>query len=1293
MGKGQTNSIAAFNNMRRLLQQQDDALTKATNIKNIIEGTDGSGIAYNLGKLNGSIKQKFTPYRTEQRVNEDIKTLIRNFNKSLDREDYVLRPWISNLSSTLERKYSAIFNNKLLFDDQNIYSIIDKHVNWDKIPFNQFLNLRRKHANLALDDAKVVELDGKPVIANRTGYKSSFKEGPYKLTLFSDDPKVITLEGNLSSSSSGSSGYYYLNGKLYKPDSNSLLAKGQVPQEYINGQKSNSNYVIQRYGGDDNVISYGSSKLITDQGAPHVSGDQDFYITREALERYVKPEVSSGKSIFVSSDGPAGMENRYTIIMDGKKYGSNLTDHDHPARIDFNIIDNNVLTAADGRKESRAVQIFRQLFPKEYKAEVQRLKGDPQATMHIPFTNEQLFAKARENQDILSILDSLEASGANALQTGTPTYKHVGRWPELILGNNPQNMDKAIHQYARIQYGPNAQVPTFGLEYFQNEALNLDLLKRLDFPGNIELIAKSPEATRNAFNLMYVQNSGFTRNFNYAPTKEAWGISRKAGTYGPFAGTHEKSIYSGLTQVSPVTANPSNGTAGGFGLDVVSSGVSRPASYPGRLGVNGTGEYLRNGAFQPLRDMSKYKSPTELLDALDAELSGNMPITLQQIEGLNKLGYMIPIDGSIKTVKEALNSRYETGRGEYNQSVQEYINNTWPNLISRDVYDWSPSSTGWRNGYYGTGRYREVVKNLPEDQIAWTYGNNYMMSDEGTRLAVMHSGRSHWLADTYPLAQDNRGRNMYWFPSSWQESSFFTDSDPIFSPPQKFQDLVNSVAARKVKSLKEKQSNIFDAQITLPMGHSISDKYDSEYPSILGTLLNPFGISREIYRFSVDEGKSIGEALKSILNSKRDRNLAGKLIAIKVGLPTVSAGILQGIKDYDNQRKQIEIENKKILNLYDRLQEEGQQLQEAYRQKNNDKVSKEKEYKEARKQLMIKYFKAVADIDPEYYSEEDQKKLLNEYVNQYPAYKALGGPINTDNPIPNFAQNTHQQLPEVRYDLGGTLFAHGGDTKEDIRNTIAQQWPAANNIQYDLKEAPDLVQYKDNNGNAYGTIETIVPNQIAAQYSPYYNQVYGQPFDQWKYMEEPNRVDYRDYVDGQPIGLPIEGVNYLTTDNPGMNTVVYNPNYTTTEDIKQDLLHVMHDDPTYENLYNAYYTEAINDPKFLYHDINEGDKESIQNMLEGNYSNDMNGILKAADAENMLKAQLDGYLRDQYYSGTVWERQNAHYAGTPFNTTYNPGLTDSINNIKNYLETGRKDNGGVIYKPFKKSKYIGLKHI
>lgn len=34
---------------------------------------------------------------------------------------------------------------------------------------------------------------------------------------------------------------------------------------------------------------------------------------------------------------------------------------------------------------------------------------------------------------------------------------------------------------------------------------------------------------------------------------------------------------------------------------------------------------------------------------------------------------------------------------------------------------------------------------------------------------------------------------------------------------------------------------------------------------------------------------------------------------------------------------------------------------------------------------------------------------------------ALGGIINNDNPIPNFANNPHQEVPVVRYDKGGNI--------------------------------------------------------------------------------------------------------------------------------------------------------------------------------------------------------------------------------------------------------------------------------
>lgn len=53
----------------------------------------------------------------------------------------------------------------------------------------------------------------------------------------------------------------------------------------------------------------------------------------------------------------------------------------------------------------------------------------------------------------------------------------------------------------------------------------------------------------------------------------------------------------------------------------------------------------------------------------------------------------------------------------------------------------------------------------------------------------------------------------------------------------------------------------------------------------------------------------------------------------------------------------------------------------------------------------------------------DQLSPLDELVNSYTQSNelALGGPVNPDNPIPNFAQYTHQKLPAVRYAEGGGM--------------------------------------------------------------------------------------------------------------------------------------------------------------------------------------------------------------------------------------------------------------------------------
>ena len=211
--------------------------------------------------------------------------------------------------------------------------------------------------------------------------------------------------------------------------------------------------------------------------------------------------------------------------------------------------------------------------------------------------------------------------------------------------------------------------------------------------------------------------------------------------------------------------------------------------------------------------------------------------------------------------------------------------------------------------------------------------------------------------------------------------------------------------------------------------------------------------------------------------------------------------------------------------------------------------------------------------------------------------------------------------------FGGNLFYDGGyGDNEDIKAIIASQWPATSKIDYALKPQEGFSQFIDENGNPRGTIETIIPNQVATRWSPVYAKM-DIPISERPLLEEANRVDYRDYdKEGNPIGEILMGKNYVTTNQPGQNTIVYNPQYTKIEDIKQDLLHVMHDDPEYEKLYNIYMTEALNDMDFLYHDFSEGDQRAVEAMMNGAFSRPTTGNLeKGLDADATLQAQLDGY--------------------------------------------------------------------
>lgn len=82
------------------------------------------------------------------------------------------------------------------------------------------------------------------------------------------------------------------------------------------------------------------------------------------------------------------------------------------------------------------------------------------------------------------------------------------------------------------------------------------------------------------------------------------------------------------------------------------------------------------------------------------------------------------------------------------------------------------------------------------------------------------------------------------------------------------------------------------------------------------------------------------------------------------------------------------------------------------------------QYAQVPQQVLVQEDNIPFDADTYYAALEqryipDQLSPLEELINSYSF--ALGGPVNSDNPIPNFAQNTHQRIPAVRYADGGEM--------------------------------------------------------------------------------------------------------------------------------------------------------------------------------------------------------------------------------------------------------------------------------
>jgi GH24 family phage-related lysozyme (muramidase) len=214
----------------------------------------------------------------------------------------------------------------------------------------------------------------------------------------------------------------------------------------------------------------------------------------------------------------------------------------------------------------------------------------------------------------------------------------------------------------------------------------------------------------------------------------------------------------------------------------------------------------------------------------------------------------------------------------------------------------------------------------------------------------------------------------------------------------------------------------------------------------------------------------------------------------------------------------------------------------------------------------------------------------------------------------NFARNSKHW----KHGLGGNLFDGLTQPTQQMTENITP-WKALENIEY--YAIPDTSFTRSKTG--IGDIE-------------YFS------------AEHPNGITYPNgYHRNHPM--------------PGKDVLLYNPNNNDAQDIRLDALHIMPKDATYDVL-NTLYREAAKDGDVAYNarkryeeDLNKYGKENIDSYAQY-FNNEADGLLR-----NMLIEGTPEYIESKRYYPNKAELREWNWHLLPY-----------INNIQNYLETGKR---------------------
>ena len=248
---------------------------------------------------------------------------------------------------------------------------------------------------------------------------------------------------------------------------------------------------------------FGSSRGVSEAGFNHLTKDYDALISRDNYDKFVKNKYNA-----LNETGTAKTHD----ILEGKgiKNGKN-----HGA-VDFVIVEKNAAGKATGK---RAQELYRQFDPEGYQKAVKEFmeknknkisinSEDFENGLNIPYTPDELISKV--NPKIKTIMDSYEINVGNIHKV-----KHTNRIDAYINYGDPNAVIEAQDKFVKSLVGNKGTTGhNFNVNAFDNYENNLEVLKEIDFAGDVNAVARNPKRMQAALNDYYIHQTTLSRGVN-----------------------------------------------------------------------------------------------------------------------------------------------------------------------------------------------------------------------------------------------------------------------------------------------------------------------------------------------------------------------------------------------------------------------------------------------------------------------------------------------------------------------------------------------------------------------------------------------------------------------------------------------------------------------------------------------------------------------------------------------------------------------------------------------------------